>query len=979
MPFDLTRQPPPSVFQPYNAQAAAAEYERVLPEFPVGDLGYWKVESLLGGGGFSHVVLARDPVTNDAWALKLIPAAEAASLSDIERCCPLLLAEARVHLMLSREPSILPCVEAFKAVYTSTGVGGGVGKSTHMAVLRMPVAACSVEEWLFSSSPPAPAQCTVPSCGVGHGVPGQIDEAEVLAVWLQMANAVNRCHMHGIVHKDVKLPNFMMDQRGKVMLMDFGLAQVEGVTPRFVAGTPWTMSPAGLRQGDDGRAGDWWSLGVVLYQLLQGGAWPFKQCWWPWQKRGGAAMEGAIRAAVLAGKISYRTDPAAIRISEPTKALIRGLLQPDPNRRWQFRQVLASDAITPDLIAAVGRRHPELQSDMEALLAMQRRARGVQAIGGGSDGGAPPAAGVGVGSILARAAGSAMAAGSAVAAGSAAALHSLHWPGGGGGGGGRGPQQLLGGGGGGGDSGASQPLLAQSDDPTVTAANGAAGHSPFSTAKAAGDAPSVSIASQQQQQQQQQQPWAVVGTGSVVGAGRRDTGGGGGAISTSVAIDDLLGLGLDEPTTPQTPPSGPAAAGAAFSPGSGSGTGPGTGTGPGIGIQSRALPSPAASAASGRSGLRHSATTGSMDPSAGGAGLDPNGIRIEGAAGGAAGMDTWTGTVGANTTTSGAAGFVSSAQGDGSYVHGRSGGLGSGVVGGSGAGGPDSPSPLIGRSRTSLALSASASLAAHFHHPHLLQAATQAAAGAAAAPRRGSRVGLHDLFEGAGPEGGVPLARGSHPHPYANQRPSSQTHAPAEPRALSGGALAGALGQGQQGSATAGQQQGGGPLRGGRDAPRPSAPHAASARFRAALRRLSFGPLQEPLAVGGAAVGGGCGDEEDEESGLDPALLSPQSGWVPPPPEAFAHDLPARRGSDPGDAVKRVSSVIATAASGAAAAIGRLAPGHGPHGARGPSGPGLLRRARRLFTDCLPGGKPGVKYEVYDDGTQYGHLAGNAI
>lgn len=62
-----------------------------------------------------------------------------------------------------------------------------------------------------------------------------------------------------------------MDHRGRVQLMDFGLAQLEGVSPRQVAGTPWTMSPAAFKQGDDGRAGDWWSLGVVLYQLLQVG------------------------------------------------------------------------------------------------------------------------------------------------------------------------------------------------------------------------------------------------------------------------------------------------------------------------------------------------------------------------------------------------------------------------------------------------------------------------------------------------------------------------------------------------------------------------------------------------------------------------------------------------------------------------------------------------------------------------------------
>ncbi len=100
-------------------------------------------------------------------------------------------------------------------------------------------------------------------------------------------------------------------------------------------------------------------------------------------------MDATIRRAVLAGRIHFNA-PGHARISEPCKALIRGLLQPDPNRRWQLRQVLACDAISPELLQNVAKRFPELASNMRELLAMQARARGVQALG--SDGGAGPAA-----------------------------------------------------------------------------------------------------------------------------------------------------------------------------------------------------------------------------------------------------------------------------------------------------------------------------------------------------------------------------------------------------------------------------------------------------------------------------------------------------------------------------------------------------------------------------------------------------------
>lgn len=77
------------------------------------------------------------------------------------------------------------------------GSGGDASRATYMAVLRMPVAACSVEEWLFSAAPAAPAACQNMSGGPRGG---QVDETEVLTVWVQMVNAVHRCHAHGVVH-----------------------------------------------------------------------------------------------------------------------------------------------------------------------------------------------------------------------------------------------------------------------------------------------------------------------------------------------------------------------------------------------------------------------------------------------------------------------------------------------------------------------------------------------------------------------------------------------------------------------------------------------------------------------------------------------------------------------------------------------------------------------------------------------------------
>eukprot|EP00198_Chlamydomonas_reinhardtii_P000302 XP_001689637.1 predicted protein [Chlamydomonas reinhardtii] len=431
---------------------------------------------------------------------------------------------------MSAEPSVLPCVEAFKSVYADEmggggGSGGDASRATYMAVLRMPVAACSVEEWLFSAAPAAPAACQNMSGGPRGG---QVDETEVLTVWVQMVNAVHRCHAHGVVHHDVKLPNFLMDARGKVQIMDFGLACVEGVTPRAIAGTPWTMSPAGFKHGDDGRAGDWWSLGVVLYQLLQGGCWPFKSCWWPWQKGGGQRMEDAIRKAVLAGRIGWHRNGTA-GVSEGCKTLIRGLLQPDPNRRWQLRQVLASEVVTPEILTGIGARFPELQQDMQALLALQRRSRGVQALG--SDGGAAAAATGPPPAIAHMAAGVKAGAASLLAAAAAAASHAPHWPGGAGG------RHVP-------DGSSYQPLLSDGSSaagiltPATASYMGRAPAAASATGPGTAAAPAQAQAASatQQPQQQQQQP-------------RKPS-----------HVDDLLLLFDDDvpnahPSPPPTPPS----------------------------------------------------------------------------------------------------------------------------------------------------------------------------------------------------------------------------------------------------------------------------------------------------------------------------------------------------------------------------------------------------------------------------------------
>ena len=136
--------------------------------------------------------------------------------------------------------------------------------------------------------------------------PLKLDEA--LDIAIQAGEGLRAAHEKGIVHRDIKSANLMVNARGQVKIMDFGLAQLAEQSKltktATILGTPAYMSPEQAQRLPADRRTDIWSLGVVIYEMVTGRT-PF---------------EGERQQAVLYAIASEQPEPiTALRVGIPTE------------------------------------------------------------------------------------------------------------------------------------------------------------------------------------------------------------------------------------------------------------------------------------------------------------------------------------------------------------------------------------------------------------------------------------------------------------------------------------------------------------------------------------------------------------------------------------------------------------------------------------------------------------------------------------
>ncbi|KHN83162.1 Serine/threonine-protein kinase kin-29 [Toxocara canis] len=155
---------------------------------------------------------------------------------------------------------------------------------------------------------------------------GRVEEAEARRLFQQTSAAVAYCHARGIVHRDLKAENLLLDAHNDVKLIDFGFSnfqQPQSLLSTWCGSPPYAAPELLLGKEYDGMKADVWSLGVVLYILVTGG-FPFP----------GHSLD-KLKRAVLAGqlKIPYW-------VSVECSDLIRKMLTFHPGKRYSIENVV---------------------------------------------------------------------------------------------------------------------------------------------------------------------------------------------------------------------------------------------------------------------------------------------------------------------------------------------------------------------------------------------------------------------------------------------------------------------------------------------------------------------------------------------------------------------------------------------------------------------------------------------------------------
>ena len=172
---------------------------------------------------------------------------------------------------------------------------------------------------------------------------GRLDEPTARFLAAELALAVSYLHEHGVIHRDIKSENILIDAWGHVRLADMNVSKqgselALGGRTYTVKGTPKALAPEVIKGDGYTIASDWWSFGVVLFEMLSGQP--------PFPRDATLAMAHAhLIHEILHGEPA----PTPEGTSGEATRLLAALLQKEESRRLSRPHLIRADAFFADV------------------------------------------------------------------------------------------------------------------------------------------------------------------------------------------------------------------------------------------------------------------------------------------------------------------------------------------------------------------------------------------------------------------------------------------------------------------------------------------------------------------------------------------------------------------------------------------------------------------------------------------------------
>ncbi len=202
-------------------------------------IGKYEIITILGKGAMGIVYKARDPIINREVAIKTIRFDLVSEESENEEIMQRFMREAQAAGKLSH-PNIITIYD--------------VGREENVTFIVMQMIEGQSLQKVISSGE-------------------KLSTPEVIDFMCQVASALDYAHKNGIVHRDMKPGNILLDKERKPYICDFGVARVETSTltqSGTAVGTPSYMSPEQVMGKKVDKRSDIFSLGCILYEILTG-------------------------------------------------------------------------------------------------------------------------------------------------------------------------------------------------------------------------------------------------------------------------------------------------------------------------------------------------------------------------------------------------------------------------------------------------------------------------------------------------------------------------------------------------------------------------------------------------------------------------------------------------------------------------------------------------------------------------------------